>query len=203
MKKSTIFIVMALLCLKFNANSQNPVTEHAQTGKGTAEQFILGAKLPETFWEGQYSFYSKGQTVTQNLKAHQNKLVILDFWATWCTVCRKKLPMLDSMQRAYPDELAVIPINSVKSEDRLDQIANVLNGKFKPFIAYNLATIIKDESLTKMFPYAQLSHDIWIQDGRILAITGSDFLEAKAIEKIILENREYRQKLEKAKKQIK
>tara|TARA_B110000196_G_scaffold58591_1_gene48602 strand:+ start:1407 stop:1922 length:516 start_codon:yes stop_codon:yes gene_type:complete len=33
-----------------------------------------------------------------NLKNFQNKLLILNFWATWCAPCREEMPSLDLLQ---------------------------------------------------------------------------------------------------------
>ena len=36
-----------------------------------------------------------------NLKDYQGKLVIINFWATWCAPCKKEMPSLDAL---YQDE---------------------------------------------------------------------------------------------------
>ena len=33
-----------------------------------------------------------------NLKAYKNKLIILNFWATWCAPCLEEMPSLDLLQ---------------------------------------------------------------------------------------------------------
>lgn len=38
----------------------------------------------------------------------EGKVVVLNFWATWCPPCRREMPMLDAMNRAYADKGAVI-----------------------------------------------------------------------------------------------
>ena len=32
-----------------------------------------------------------------NLKDYRGKLVIINFWATWCAPCKKEMPSLDSL----------------------------------------------------------------------------------------------------------
>ena len=36
-----------------------------------------------------------------NLKDYKGKLVLINFWATWCTPCKKEMPSLD---RLYQDD---------------------------------------------------------------------------------------------------
>ena len=47
-----------------------------------------------------------------NLKDYQGKLVIINFWATWCTPCKKEMPSLDAL---YLDNklknLIIFPVN--------------------------------------------------------------------------------------------
>ena len=46
-----------------------------------------------------------GQTF--NLKEHRGKVVVLDFWATWCAPCRVSLPALNQVAMAYADDPGV------------------------------------------------------------------------------------------------
>lgn len=187
MKKSTFFIVMALLCLKFNAFSQSKGP--FSTESRLSPQLEIGAKLPNDFWTNENLFYAKGKEFKQDLFQYKNKIVILDFWATWCGSCVKKLPLLDSLQKAYPDELAIIPISSTTSADKMENIEQVFLGKRKPFQPLAIPTIINDKKLWALFPHHALSHVVWIQDGRVLSVTGGDFLYAPIIEKLIMEQR--------------
>lgn len=46
-----------------------------------------------------------------NLSDYKGKIIILDFWATWCGPCRKGIPDLVSLQKSYKDKLVVIGIS--------------------------------------------------------------------------------------------
>lgn len=46
------------------------------------------------------------------LAQHQGKVVYLDFWASWCTPCRKAFPWLNEMQAKYQQQgLVVLAVN--------------------------------------------------------------------------------------------
>ena len=47
-----------------------------------------------------------------NLKEFEGKLIILNFWATWCAPCKDEMPSLDALQnRENLDNLRIFPIN--------------------------------------------------------------------------------------------
>ena len=47
-----------------------------------------------------------------NLENYENKLIILNFWATWCAPCREEMPSLDLLQSEETlDNLKIFPIN--------------------------------------------------------------------------------------------
>ena len=53
---------------------------------------------------------SSGEDVS--LDDFKGKLLILNFWATWCAPCRKEMPSLDSLQsNSNFDNLKIFPIN--------------------------------------------------------------------------------------------
>ena len=51
------------------------------------------------------------------------KVVIVNFWATWCPPCRKEMPALDAFYRRYHgDGLEMIGVSTDRPHDRSDVI---------------------------------------------------------------------------------
>jgi len=54
----------------------------------------------------------------QKLKDLKGKVVILDFWATYCPPCIEEIPHLMALQAKYGDELRLIGLHVGGEEDR-------------------------------------------------------------------------------------
>ena len=52
-----------------------------------------------------------------SLSQFQGKVVILDFWATWCGPCRMSMPLLEKLQQEFPAEMKLLAINLEEPED--------------------------------------------------------------------------------------
>lgn len=47
-----------------------------------------------------------------DLSQYRGKVVLLDFWASWCVPCRRSFPWMNEMQRKYGDSgLIIIGVN--------------------------------------------------------------------------------------------
>ena len=58
-----------------------------------------------------------------NLKNYKGKLILLNFWATWCAPCKEEMPSLNNLQnKRVLDNLKIFPINI--GQDNLEKSLN-------------------------------------------------------------------------------
>src|SRR6266446_136059 len=98
-----------------------------------------------------------GKPVT--LAGSKGKVVLVNFWATWCGPCRAEIPDLVELQKKYKDRLQILGL--VVDDDDLDAIK-----KFSARYGIN-------------YPVALATNDIRIQYGGIPALPTSFVLDSE------------------------
>lgn len=61
-----------------------------------------------------------------------SKPVLLEFWATWCSICKALLPQLDAVHNTFGDRVAVIGVN-VTVNDSKPRVKRYLEEHHPPF----------------------------------------------------------------------
>lgn len=78
-----------------------------------------------------------------DLNAYKGKVVVLNFWATWCPPCRKEIPDFNALQQQYGDKgLQFIGV-------ALDEEEKVKKWATANTIAY--PTVIADDNIKKAY----------------------------------------------------
>jgi cytochrome c biogenesis protein CcmG/thiol:disulfide interchange protein DsbE len=52
-----------------------------------------------------------------SLDQYKGKVVVLDFWATWCGPCRMTMPLLENLQKEYGNKFSLLTINLQEPDD--------------------------------------------------------------------------------------
>ena len=79
-----------------------------------------------------------GQKV--RLHDYKGKVLLLHFWATWCTPCVKEFPQLVELAKQYEEDIILLAVSVDKQRDAIPrflkklQIEDIAEGAFKSFI---------------------------------------------------------------------
>jgi peroxiredoxin len=65
-----------------------------------------------------------------NLGAYAGKVVLVDFWATWCEPCRSSFPEYQALIATYADRVVVVGISEDDEADGIDQFAAETGVRF-------------------------------------------------------------------------
>ena len=61
-----------------------------------------------------------------SLQDYANKIVLIDFWATWCKPCRKMMPEMQKLYDSYADQnFVVLGISIDEDKDRIKKIRKI------------------------------------------------------------------------------
>lgn len=128
------------------------------------------------------------ENVPVRLSDFSGKLLILDFWATWCGSCIRMFPKSDSIENQYKGQVTFLLVNSIRStQDSTRQLSNFFQRWQKMTgQQFALRTAVNDTTAFKLFPHIFLPHYVWISgDRKVLAITGSEAITATNIRKAL------------------
>lgn len=61
--------------------------------------------------------------VDVRLESFKGKVILINFWATWCGPCRVEIPYLIELQRQYPDDMVVLGVSVDDTAEKLKPYA--------------------------------------------------------------------------------
>ena len=65
--------------------------------------------------------YARGTDPVVDLEEYRGRVVVLDFWASWCVPCRRSFPWMNEMQARYgANGLVIIGVNLDRERGEAD-----------------------------------------------------------------------------------
>lgn len=110
---------------------------------------------------------NNGETFT--LSDQKGQVILMNFWATWCTNCVKEMPAIEKLYEEYGDQIVIVGVNVGEDEDTVDTFVEAKNYSFP--IAYDA-----DSEVSNLYPSAGIPYTVIIGKDGIVTET---FLGAK------------------------
>jgi len=170
MKNIVIYLVLVTLSITGVSKGQTlPITP-----------LKIGDKVPDIFFD-QIIGYTRGNSHISEL--YKNRLLILDFWFTGCSVCIIQFPYLTELQKIFKKNVLILPVGF--DAFRTGSIIDFIEKRKGTGRALSLPTVVikkGDSLLNRLFPFSGLPVEVWIDSNGVLrAITDHTCVNEKNI----------------------
>jgi len=168
--------LLLFLCPIFGAFGQNY----------TNTTLKIGDKVPDMV-VGQVINYPLNSLPISDFKG---RLLILDFWATWCSSCLAHFPLADSLQKEFRNDVQILLVDALNTKDTREKALKTIQRFDQPGnSAFSLPSAVNDTLLDRMFPHFTIPHYVWIdRDGIVRAVTSAEELTRENIIRFLKQN---------------
>lgn len=147
-------------------------------------QLFINDTIPNYLWNLPVKSVDSFNKISKvSLSKYKDKLIVLDFWATWCIPCIQSFSFLNELQHQYNGKIQILPITD-QSENLIKNATSIT----PQLINNQLPLIIEDDlkrGIAGFFPKRTVPHLVWIKDNKVLAITDHEELNSLNINKIL------------------
>ena len=105
------------------------------TERRTLPRRVAGALCRRfTLWAACLVGIASGPVEALDLAEYRGKVVIVDFWASWCVPCRQSFPWFNAMYDEYTDDgLVILGVNTKDDDAEAQQFLEEFPAKFEIF----------------------------------------------------------------------
>lgn len=177
---SLTFTIVSIMCLE--AQAQSPENRGAATGQTTITPLEIGDPIPDELWDLPLQVVNHPQgKETITLSEYRDKLIILDFWATWCVPCIRNFPKLHDIQNEFGDQIKVLAVTQEDTE-KINTFFESGAGKEHPYVN----SVINDSVVSTYFPHRGVPHIAWIDpNGKVLNTTRAEEITTANVQAIL------------------
>ncbi|SEK53950.1 TlpA family protein disulfide reductase [Parapedobacter koreensis] len=177
-----ILALLLLISVSSNAHGYQFQDAPADTLSTEITPLQIGDTIPESLWHLPLHVVNHPEgKETITLSDYKDKLIILDFWGTFCSTCISAMPEVHHVQQQFADSMIVLPVSWSKPEATEQALKN--HKTLKPL---GLPSIVEAEPLIEAFPHNVVPHYAWIDpQGRVVATTAGNDVTAGNVAKVL------------------
>jgi peroxiredoxin len=112
------FIIFIFIAAVYSSLSSGSASTEAPTVGSLAPDFALQSV--------------SGKTVS--LSDHRGKVVLINFWATWCPPCRQEMPHIQERYALYSPDFVVLSVNNGETAVEVESFVESFGLTFDPLL---------------------------------------------------------------------
>jgi thiol-disulfide isomerase/thioredoxin len=157
---SLLLFIPAFALAQTKQTQDQLLLRNNNTQQASLKSLTVGDPVPNVHFDYLMNYPSSNA----DLSSFRGKLVILDFFATWCTSCIREVPHLEQLQKQFRDKVQVLMVTSEGEE-----IIRNAQNRIRKLGASQLPIIYNDSTLRKLFPHSTVPHEVWIDPSGVVA----------------------------------
>lgn len=171
MKISFISLLIVLFATALGQPPQSGIST-----KYAHKWLTIGDKVPSILVPG----IINSDKSSVNLADFKDRLLIIDFWGTFCSSCVAALPGMQALQTQFGNKIKILPVTF---EEKAMVTAFLKKNKGTRDVV--IPTVTGDRILSSYFSYQYVCHEVWIYKGKVVALTYMDYVTADNIQFIL------------------
>ena len=145
----SVFILIG--CSGGQSNDTSSGKKSGKRSSALHQEMAIGSEAPD--------FSVNGETFT--LSDKKGQVILLNFWATWCSNCVKEMPAIEKLYEEYGNQVVIIGVNVGEDKSTVDAFIDTKNYTLP--IAYDT-----ESNISNLYPSAGIPYTVIIgKDGLV------------------------------------
>ena len=148
----SVFILIG--CSGGQSNDTSSGKKSGKRSSALHQEMAIGSEAPDFSVK-----LNNGETFT--LSDKKGQVILLNFWATWCSNCVKEMPAIEKLYEEYGNQVVIIGVNVGEDKSTVDAFIDTKNYTLP--IAYDT-----ESNISNLYPSAGIPYTVIIgKDGLV------------------------------------